>query len=313
MNKIKVSVIVLIYNPNLNRLKYTLNSIALQKDIGYEVIISDDGSEKIDIKEIEKITNEILKSVPIKYRWAEKNLGTVYNYYEAVKMAEGEYVYGISPGDYIYDCTVIRDMYNFAVDNKAIVCFGNVQKYEVEGNDIKLLKNRMPMTPIIYSPLKYNKTFIKVAFFNGQYVIGAAYFRKREEFEYKLSQIVGKVKYLEDMATSYLYLLEGTKILYNDRVIVWYESNDGISNNKDHPLYKEFTSDEKSVKTMIINLYGSEPIVDFKWKSHRILRFINHPIIGMCAIINKVFKMLGKEMKINNNIIEEYYKIINYI
>ena len=48
-----VSVIVITYNQDLNKLLKTLDSIIIQEGIPFEVIICDDGSEKTYEKELE--------------------------------------------------------------------------------------------------------------------------------------------------------------------------------------------------------------------------------------------------------------------
>ena len=45
-NKYDVSIIVATYNPDLNKLMSTLLSIIIQKGIKFEIIVTDDGSQK---------------------------------------------------------------------------------------------------------------------------------------------------------------------------------------------------------------------------------------------------------------------------
>ena len=51
----QVSVILLSYNPDVNKLTRTIYGILEQREIDYEIIVSDDGSSDKMFKEIERI------------------------------------------------------------------------------------------------------------------------------------------------------------------------------------------------------------------------------------------------------------------
>ena len=46
------------------------------------------------------------------------NIGTVNNYYQALLKVKGEYLYGISPGDMLYNKDALRNLYNFIIEKK---------------------------------------------------------------------------------------------------------------------------------------------------------------------------------------------------
>ena len=86
------SVIVCCYDPDIEQLKNTISSILNQKKITFEIIICDDGS-KIDYLDI--IKEWILSlnlNIVFKYSFLKENKGTIINYLEGIKKADGKYV-----------------------------------------------------------------------------------------------------------------------------------------------------------------------------------------------------------------------------
>lgn len=309
---IKVSVVVLIYNPSMDKLKNTLNSITMQKNIDFEVIIADDGSLNIDRTVIEQWAYDRFDIERVKFVWNEQNQGTIKNYLSAVKEASGTYVYGISPGDYLYDEDVLRDLYQFAESNNVDVCFGNVQCYvNREGKQV-LVRRMSPENPEFFA-LEHSRGFLSsVAFFFGQFAIGATYFRKRTFLLDCLKKLAGTVVYIEDTASTFIYLLEGGRLLYYDRLVVFYESNSGISTNKSHPLAQKFKKDEEAIGDYVKTHYRNNPIVRYKWIDPHILRIVYHPCVFACVIWNKLCKLTCKNRKQTFGDIRNLEKIQNF-
>ncbi len=125
---IEVTVIVASYNPIWEKLRRTLCSIILQKDIHIEIIVVDDGSEdNLFIK---------IRNFFYEYNFKEYilmdsdiNQGTCINIYRGAKAAKGKYLKCISPGDYLYEETTLKQMYEYAEKNNADVCFGEAIYY----------------------------------------------------------------------------------------------------------------------------------------------------------------------------------------
>jgi len=149
--QIQVSVVIATYNPNNQALRSTLDSIVCQKGTSLEIIITDDGSQQKDFSWLPAyFDGHGIRQ----YRIIEhpENQGTVRNYLSAVIAATGEYVFGISPGDMIYDEHVLADFYRFARQNNAAICFGNAVYYFKDGEDLHCFKeSRGPRTPDAYA------------------------------------------------------------------------------------------------------------------------------------------------------------------
>lgn len=82
----KVSICVPVYN-NVQEVEKLLSSIGQQTYTDYEVVITDDSSNM----EIEELV-ERLADKKIRYVHNAKNLGHIYNWNEAIKRAEGDYI-----------------------------------------------------------------------------------------------------------------------------------------------------------------------------------------------------------------------------
>ena len=238
----QVSVVLLTYEPDAGKLKATLASIVCQRGVEYEIIISDDGSKRVDINGIEKLVSELIpENISYRFLKNEVNSGTVINISNACKCASGEYIKLISPGDFLYDENVLSDFYRFAKDNPENgIFFGRAAFYSNDGK-LETYDTSAPAYPEIYGGNR--KSIHKLAFLFGQGPVGASYFYKADVFTKYLEKIVGKIKFTEDYMTSNLYLLDGGKLAFVDRKNVWYEFGTGISTaNEDK--WKKIFADE---------------------------------------------------------------------
>ena len=225
-NKYDVSIIVATYNPDYNKLMRTVKSAMDQKESNIEIIISDDGSMCDYFDEIKQffINNGFFSFELFKNK---ENVGTVQNLLNAVKIAKGKYVYGISPGDYFFDSMVIHDLFDFALKQDAKICFGDYVNYSIDKGAVSVsTDNLSPMITDVYNKsLKYYKT----AFSLGHRICGATFFRERLFAEKSLEYVSRYIRYTEDTSTTLYALANNIKINYFPRKFVWYECDSGIT------------------------------------------------------------------------------------
>lgn len=223
---VQVSIVVLTYNADAVKLRQTLASAAAQREISFEIIVSDDGSARKDFSFLQ----EYMQTLGVKhYRLIENpdNKGTVQNCLSGVKAASGEYVFLTSPGDLLYDAFVMRDFYRFAQERNAKLCFGNSVFYCMEEGTPRLTRQYgTPPNPQIY---RENTSVAKASFFGGNWIIGASYFRDRAVAQKYFEKIAGTSVYMEDTTSTAFALAEGIALHYYDRNLVWYEDGTGIS------------------------------------------------------------------------------------
>ena len=132
-----ISIIVCQFNPQRTKLVRTLNSIVAQKNVDFEIIIADDGSDNYD----EMFYRDYFSSHSFcNYRFSRliKNGGTVNNLLCALELAHGDYVYCISPGDLLYDETTLSDLLAFIKKKGSEIVFGDAVKYSIDQNTISL-------------------------------------------------------------------------------------------------------------------------------------------------------------------------------
>lgn len=314
----KVSIIVVLYNSDLNKITATLNSILLQEKIEYEVLISDDGSEEDYFAEITKLIDgynfkdyRLIKN--------EKNVGTVKNIIGALEKSVGEYVFITSPGDLLYNSTTMYDFYNFAQNNNAKIVFGNAVHYNKTNDKVNVLNQ--------FTALSYHEFFnatnsvneMYSLFLFKNYIVGATYFRERECAIKYIKQIQSNCRYVEDTTSSMLALADGVKILHYNRNIVWYEAGTGISTSGNNKWQKIIESEVENILLFLQKEYPDDTVLDSaikiyneksKFKKILILLF-NHPTVSLLFIRLKLKVKFGKKLKINYdiNIINELLHI----
>lgn len=229
--KFDVSVVLLTYFPEKQKLLATLKSILLQKNISYEILIADDGSDSFYKDEIEEMMKEY-HFADFKFVAHKENKGTVINFYDAVKEAKGEIVKPISPGDYFYSEDTLYKVYNFMKEYNTDAAFGDIVFYTNE-DEFKVVNKKDPIYDNIYLDYKnYNSRKItKHLIKYSDAICGASLFYKTNVLKEFLSEILGIVIYAEDAITQYL-ALEGRKILKINDFVVFYEYGSGISTKK---------------------------------------------------------------------------------
>ena len=139
--KYDVTAVLLTYNPKIDKILLSLNSLINQKNIKYEILVCDDGSKKT-------FTNEIIqfftKNAFNEYKIInqKENKGTVSNCLNAAKNAQGKYLFLTSPGDIIYDEMTLFDFFCFVEDNHYDICFGNAIFYNLKENNINIINEK---------------------------------------------------------------------------------------------------------------------------------------------------------------------------
>ena len=117
----KVSVIVCSYNSNVDKLKYTLDSIVTQTMDDYEVIVCDDGSKCNNQEFLMEYFSD--KSVNYKLVLNEENKGTVENILSGIKVSEGEYIKPIGTGDRFSEAEALEKVYGFMKEKEAVIAY----------------------------------------------------------------------------------------------------------------------------------------------------------------------------------------------
>lgn len=250
------SVILVQYNPNKEKLIRTVKSIVFQKDIQVQIIFADDGSAVDYFQEI----RELLQSNGFEdycFSKNQTNKGTVYNIWNALPYARHRYISFLSPGDYYYDDHTLKDAVSNLMSGNYRLLFGRISPYTWDENGLHLVNRQMPYdhTPYsIYMQTGDDRRIKRNMIVYRDAVIGATCFWDKELFKTYLSNIVGKVVFMED-AVCINAVLDKVKICYLDRYVVWYEYGTGVSTNLNKKWRERINRDDNAFFKILFQQY----------------------------------------------------------
>lgn len=228
----QVSVLILTYNPSKEKLFQTVNSVLWQRGISFEIILSDDGSDKNYFEDVEELFKKENFS---NYHLVRSNVntGTVKNLYRALSVANGEYIKGFGPGDLFFSEIALADWYHFMKSNNIAVSFSYPVYYRLIDKKLDIVERIA--NPSILDPYRLNKNGtidmcnlqLHYLVFSDIVVGSGLMFLRTLAIEY-VKKILGKVIYAEDNIFR-LMILDNIPIYYFSHVSIWYEWGTGIS------------------------------------------------------------------------------------
>ncbi len=278
---VQVSIIVLTYNASRVKLCQTLRSIAKQRGGSYEIIICDDGSARKDFSFLPDFFEEYGIQ---NYKLIENvvNQGTVRNCLSGIQAASGEYVFLTSPGDLLFDDSVIHDLYCFSKENEVELCFGNAVFYRNENGIVELTRTQgKPAIPQVYG-LKVPVSIAKANYFNGNWVIGASCFRRREMALAYFTKIAETAVYMEDTTSTAFALVDGVRLCYYDRNMIWYEDGAGVSTTGDQRWREILQRDLVKSVEKLKKLHAEDAYVDVMYQNCKITNPYRRIIYKLC-------------------------------
>ena len=223
------TVLVLTYNPNDLSLYRTLDSVIRQKDVSFEIVISDDGSSSFNR---EGIIDFLADKGFDDYRIClnTPNRGTVSNVLAGVKASRGQFIKCISPGDYLYADDTLLKVSRVLEERNASVLFGKAAHYYLDDAGTARIKNvNFPHDLDAYRESDGEKIRFNYIF-HRDYILGASFVVEKALYEKYLPIIEGRLKYEEDACVIPM-VCDGIIPIFMDDFIVWYESDSGISND----------------------------------------------------------------------------------
>jgi glycosyltransferase involved in cell wall biosynthesis len=248
---VEVSVIMATYNPSWEKCVFTLDSVIGQKDMNFELIIVDDGSSDNLFSAYEIYFSNIGFS-RFKLIDHKENQGTVKNYTDGLKAAEGKYIKLISPGDALFNDNSLSDWLSALKASGRTWSFADAIYYSVADDKPRIMKSTaVPRLIDCYldhdSPkCRWNYTVLE------DIPLGAAILCERDVFGSYLDQITGHVIYSEDLSYV-LMMFDGIEPFYYDVPCIFYEYGCGVSTVNDKIWRDRFHNDLISVETIITN------------------------------------------------------------
>lgn len=251
-----ISIIIVTYNADWNKLKETLDSIIKQESVSLEIIIADDGSIVNHNSELIEYFSE--KSVSnYKMIMNDKNRGTVCNLISGVEVATGEFVKCISPGDALLRTDTLSKWIKFMDVNDLIWSFSDSIYYKnIDGKKeiLKCMAHPNDIKPYIMG--KFNKCRWNYVVLDD-IALGAAVICKTDiEYQY-LKIIENKVKYAEDNIWR-LMMFDGVRCKYYQDNTMWYEYGEGVSTSNNSMWLKRLSNDWENTSQIILNTSVNE-------------------------------------------------------
>lgn len=260
----QIGVVLITYNPEFSSLISSLNSIINQKQVDYELIISDDGSKIDFFNQIELflLENNFYDFKIIRH---ETNQGTVRNFLDGVDACDAEYIKGLGQGDMLFNDEALHSLYNYAKDNRAELCISKYVNFKIANNEVSVLsKIRFPQCDKAYCNANKLKKYYLLY---GDVVSGVSTCYLKSTLIKYLNEIQGKVLYSEDMLIN-LMVYDECRLVYYRQNTVWYENGNGISQRHNEIWKQRIGNDWNEMVKMLILRCNS----DFNIKFSRLLK-----------------------------------------
>lgn len=256
-----ITVLVAQFNPDINKVYYTLNSIINQKNIEFDIVICDDGSLNDCFEEIKEY---FLKNGFEKYKLVklEENKGTVKNILNGVNNSEGKYIKVISPGDFLYNENTLKEMYDYVNDRDAKLAFGNVVPFSYREKQFYQYSNTKPYNLKVFDLQPYNLKKVQTSIllcWNG--IVGAGIIYQKEYMLKLLQLMKGKVVYAEDFMI-YIAVADNQEIYHIDKNVLWYEFGGGISTSKNTKWEMLINKDRENLYKILCKNWSDNKVVE---------------------------------------------------
>lgn len=295
-----------------NQIKYidiAIKSVLSQSYKNIELIIADDCSKEFSKKYVENlITKNNKNNFDYIIYHGKKNVGTVKNLNNALKLATGDYILFFAADDKLYDKNVVSNFIKEFENSKKNIVTSQCLLYG------KKLKESFGKYVNAKKALKLNKKSSNAIYekmcegcFYGSG--GTAY---RKEVFKKYGLFNEKYKFVEDFSYWLYILREGEKIYYADFNTLCHRDG-GIS-------HSEYTSETlpahvKQYYKDILNIYEKEviPYLDrFKIKEqYKILKQFNETILYYASFVPELLKYqkIFDDARLSNKKLKYYWKL----
>lgn len=259
MKKYKVAVCILTYFPELEKLMDTLLSAVKQKNISFQIIVSDDGSTENYFSEIKNCLDG-MGFVDYKLMAFSENQGTVRNMAQAVLAADAEYIRGLGPGDSLATDTILAEWVEHLEKSKKLWSFANARYYSADEQGKRIFSSYHANPQLIDVYSQHNDLICRWNYVVlNDIALGAATLCNCDLMLRYLQEIVGKVKYAEDNIYR-LMMFDGYVPEYFPQDTVLYEFGSGVSTSGNEIWKKRLEDDWNATNCMILSRQAEEPL-----------------------------------------------------
>ena len=257
-----ITVAVLTYRPDNEKLLATLRSVLLQQAVDVEIVIADDGSAQKDFGPIRAFFRDAGFT---RYRIVEnpENRGTVYNTLSAVENSRGKYIKLISPGDLLANEQTLSRWVAAMEESGAQLSFSDAIYYAptAEG-PVCVINNAYPSQPGPYE--KENREACRYGYLICEDLfLGAATLCLGQTLHRYLEQIAGKVVYAEDNVYR-LMAYDRVPVCYFRESAVLYETGLGVSTSGSDIWKQRLAADWNATSALLMARCTGADAIDKK-------------------------------------------------
>lgn len=246
-----VSVLVAVYEADVEKLLITIASILVQKEISKQIVICDDGSDSFPLNETIKFF-ELQNFTDYVFCLSKENRGIVQNVLNGIEECRGEYFKLISPGDYLHNENTLSEWYKLIKYKNADLSISNAIYYKKQA-DGRLGVIRHKNHPQINKRYYQNKWYYNYLIFDD-ISLGACVLSKTDVTKKYLLLIKGNVKFAED--NIYRIMAADKKSMeYFENDSLLYEYGTGISTGGNDMWAKRIKDDWNATNEIILERF----------------------------------------------------------
>lgn len=256
----KLSIITINYNdaPGLER---TIRSVINQDFDNFEYIVIDGGSTDGSYNVIQQFDDKITY-------WVSEPDSGIYNAMnKGIKRAKGEYILFLNSGDYLYNETVLTNVFKKEIDTDLI--YGDLHRIFPDGNsDITYMPDNVDITYILGHTLGHPATFIRRCLFDKY-----GYYRE-------------DLKIISDWAFFLKIIAFGRITLRHIPIVITTFTMDGISNNPENQHIIEQETDK------ILKEYFSTELLEICNNYNKYYSFYHCPSVSFARRVVSFIRQL---------------------
>lgn len=171
MEGARASILVFSYK-NLQYYKECLDSVLMQNYSNIEIIVSDDGTPDFNEKEISEYINhnknENIKNVIIHSN--SKNLGSVKNMNQALRLSEGEYIIPLAIDDMLFNQNTVTNIVKFFERTQCLIFTAYREVYD---QTMQKYIERLPKENAVEAIRKHDSRYLYKKLCKSNFISGA--------------------------------------------------------------------------------------------------------------------------------------------
>ena len=275
-----VSIILVLYNSDYKKIRFSLDNILSQTYKDFEVIIADDCSVNDPIG----FVDDYMRACDFKnYKLIRnsQNYGTVHNILGALNYATGEYVKTLGAGDGFYSHDSLEKMMKFSYDNQVEFGYAKTGMFYLNGEEVIIRPLAFPFA--IYDFVSHRNSQRNCLLYKDNASGISMWFRTDLLIKY-LNNAKASVKYEEDIC-QLEYLLDGHRIICCDECFFLYEGYAGVSAVGNDAFSQLLHKDENEYYKYLSKKYPENKWLRKREKLQRVIDIKNVRVRAICMML----------------------------